>query len=136
MKDKTTNCTNLHEGEILYKELCYEIVGAAMEVHAYLGPGFLEAVYNEALGIELDKRNISYEKEKELRIDYKGIILEKNYKADLVVDEKILVELKTVSRLTNVEYAQVINYLKCTGLRLGLLINFHAPSLEWKRLAV
>ena len=68
MKNETTNFTNSHE--ILYKELCYEIVGAAMEVHSYLGPGFLEAVYHEALCIELDLKGVSYEKEKELRINY------------------------------------------------------------------
>ena len=124
------------ETDILYKKLSYDVVGAAMEVHKELGGGFLEAVYHEALCKELKQKNIPFESEKELRIIYKNELLEKTYKADIVVDNKIILELKAISAITNVEEAQILNYLKCTGLRLGLLLNFRGPSLEWKRLVL
>ncbi|MEW6201448.1 MAG: GxxExxY protein [bacterium] len=120
--------------DLIYKELCYGVVGAALEVHKNLGNGFLEAVYQEALSIELEAKNIPYEREKELKVKYKDRTLEKSYKADFVIDRKIIVETKTISKVTGVEEAKMINYLKCTGLRLGLIINFGAVSLEWKRI--
>lgn len=116
----------------LYKELSYAIVGAAMEVHRVLGPGFLEAVYEEALCIEFSTRDIPFARQKRLHVSYKGQIVG-DYVADLVVDEKIIVELKAVKALTNVHEAQLINYLKATDVRVGLLINFGAASLEHER---
>ena len=103
-----------------------------MEVHSVLGSGFLEAVYETALGVEFGARDIPYERQKRLRVSYKGQIVG-DYVADFVVDDKIIVELKAVKKLTKVHEAQLINYLKATDIRVGLLINFGAPSLEHKR---
>ena len=111
----------------------YAIIGAAMEVHRELGCGFLEAGYQEATPIELQDRGILHEREAELPISYKGKRLACEYRADFVCFESVIVELKAVSELTGVHEAQVINYLKATGLEVGLLINFGAESLEYKR---
>ena len=104
-----------------------------MGVHKELGAGFLEAVYQEAMEMECRKRDIPFDAQKLLPIYYKGQKLQKEYIADLVCFDQIIVELKAVERLTNIEEAQLHNYLKATGLRLGLLINFAAPSLDWRR---
>jgi len=123
--------------ELLYKEEVYQIIGAAVEVHKELGHGFLEAVYQEALQIELDMRGIQFESQKPLRISYKGRILEKEYFADLVCFGKIIIELKAVQQLSDIESAQLLNYLKATGLEVGLLINFGSRGkLEWKRMVL
>jgi len=105
-----------------------------MEVHNVLGPGFLEPVYQEALEIELADRGIPFVAQKELRIFYKGRRLEKTYVADVLAFEKIIVEIKALDRLTTREEAQLLNYLKTTGLAVGVLINFGADKLEWKRM--
>ena len=105
-----------------------------MEVHKVLGPGFLEAVYEEALCIELNKRGLRYKRQKKLKIPYKGVFLRQKYRADLVVEDKIIVDNKATSGLTEIDQAQIINYLKVTGLTLGLIINFGKMSLEWKRM--
>ena len=120
--------------DLIYKEEAYKIIGAAMEVHRELGPGFLEAVYQEALELEFQKQNIPYEREKLLNIYYKGIKLKKHYSADFVCYDKIVVELKALSELNNDNAAQILNYLKTSELKLGLLLNFGAKSLQYKRL--
>ncbi len=120
--------------ELMFKEEVFAIVGAAIEVHRELGPGFLEAVYQEALEIELRECDIPFEAQKPLRISYKGKILNKEYCADLVFYGQIIVELKAMDRLSGHEDAQVLNYLKATGLKVGVLINFGSHGkLEWKR---
>jgi GxxExxY protein len=119
---------------LLYKEEVFQIVGATMEVHNQLGPGFLEAVYQEALDIELAARNIPFLAQQEIPIRYKGNLLAKKYIADFTAFEKIIIEIKSVHELSSVDSAQVINYLKASGYELGLLINFGATSLEWQRL--
>jgi GxxExxY protein len=119
---------------LLYKDEVYAIVGAAMEVHRVLGCGFLEPVYQEALEIEFSNLGIYYQPQKELQIHYKNCPLKKIYLADFVVFDKIIVEIKALSRLSSLEEAQLINYLKATGFEMGLLINFGAESLEWKRM--
>jgi len=120
--------------ELLLKDEVFAIVGAAIEVHRELGPGFLEAVYQEALAIELRERGIQFEAQKPLRISYKGKTLNKEYFADLVCCGQIIVELKALDRLTGNEEAQILNYLKATGLRVGVIINFGSHGkLEWKR---
>ncbi|HTP08144.1 MAG TPA: GxxExxY protein [Anaerolineae bacterium] len=120
---------------LLFKDEAYAIYGAAIEVHKELGPGFLEAVYQEALEIELQSRDIPFESQKPLPIRYKGRLLKKEYVADLVCYGKIIVELKSIKELSEKEEAQTLNYLKATGLRLGLLINFGSHGqLERKRL--
>lgn len=118
---------------ILYKEEVYKIVGAAIEVHNTLGPSFLEAVYQEAMEIELAERGIPFEAQKPLKINYKGHILKKEYAPDLLFNEKIVGDIKALERLSGKEEAQIINYLKATKMRVGLLLNFGAPSLKWKR---
>jgi GxxExxY protein len=112
----------------------HAIIGAAMEVHRQLGPGFLEAVYQEAMAIELADRAISFVREAELPVFYKGRRLNCSYRADFVCYESVIVELKSLQALTGVETAQVLNYLKATRLERGLLLNFGCPSLEFKRL--
>ena len=120
--------------DLILKDEVYAIVGAAIEVHRELGPGFLEPVYQEAMEIELKSRNIPFESQKRLLICYKGHQLQKEYAADLVCYEQIIVELKALDRLSGKEEAQLLNYLKATGLRVGLLINFGSTGrLEWKR---
>ena len=121
--------------ELLYKDEVFAIVGAAIEVHKELGPGFLEAVYQEAMELEERQRQIPFESNKRLRIAYKNSWLQKPYEADQVCYEKIILEFKALDRLTGREESQVLNYLKASKLRLGLLINFgSAGKLEWKRL--
>ncbi|MFH0793043.1 MAG: GxxExxY protein [bacterium] len=120
--------------DVIYKTEVYEIVGAAIEVHKELGPGFLEAVYQEAMTMELLARSIPFEQQKPLKIFYKGHPLLKEYIADFVCYEKIIVELKALDKLSGNEEAQVLNYLKATGLRVALLINFGSiGKLEWRR---
>ena len=119
---------------ILYKEESYKIVGAAFKVYNWLGPGFLEAVYQEALEIEFQRQGIPYEREKELKIQYDGIELKQTYKADFVCLGKIIVELKAVSALEDAHRSQVYNYLHATNYKLGLLLNFGCPDeLEYER---
>jgi len=124
----------LSSERLFYKEESYNIIGACMEVHRELGPGFLEAVYHEALIIEFLERNIPFEHEKELTIQYKSKILNKKYYADFVCYDKIIVEIKALSKLISEHQAQVLNYLKATDLKLGLLVNFGEISLNYKRL--
>ena len=119
---------------IVYKQESYDIVGAAMYVYNKLGHGFLESVYQEALEIEFNRRNIPYEREKELQIVYDGVLLKQIYRADFLCYGKIIVELKVVSELDDSHKAQIYNYLHATGCRLGLLINFgSSDGLEYER---
>lgn len=123
--------------DLLYKDEVYAIIGAAMEVHTILGTGFAEAVYDEPLRIEFASRSIPFEAQKRLTLQYKGITLQKTYIPDFVCYEKIVVEIKALDKLTVRETAQLLNYLKATGLKLGLLINFGSTGkLEWKRVIV
>ena len=112
----------------------YAIIGAAMAVHRQLGHGFLEAVYQEALAIELNKQNVPFEREIALPITYAGVTLQTHYRADFICFDSIIVELKALGRLTNNEKSQVINYLKATNLHKGLLLNFGTASLEHQRI--
>jgi len=108
-----------------------------MDVYFTMGTGFLEPIYQEALAIELGRRRIPFEREKPLDIFYKETKLEKKYIADFICFGQIILELKVVPRLTNIEFAQLINYLKITRLRVGVLANFGSrPKLEWKRMVI
>lgn len=119
--------------ELVYKAEVYKIIGVAMEVHNELGCGFLEAVYQEAFEIELTNQKIPYFREEEIDIFYKENKLNKKYRADFICFDKIIVELKALSQLTSEHEAQILNYLKSTNLKVGLLINFGAKSLQYKR---
>jgi GxxExxY protein len=120
--------------ELIYKEEAYEIVGICMEVYNELGPGLLEIIYKDAIEWETDSRFIQYEREKEYPVYYKGHLLRRKFNADFVVYDKIVLEVKAKESLTNEDIAQTINYLKLSGCKLGLLINFGRSKLEVKRL--
>ncbi len=118
--------------ELLYKELTFAIIGAAMEVHRVLGHGFLEAVYQRALAHEFRLHKIPFEEQVRLSVIYKEVIMGE-YIADFIVEDKIIIEIKSVSRLNASHQAQAITYLAATGHKLTLLLNFGAGSLEQRR---
>ena len=118
--------------KLLHKELSFRIVGAAMEVHRVLGPGFLESVYEQALAHEFELKGIPFQRQALLAVRYKAIIAGE-FRADFLVDGNVVVELKAIKGLTEINEAQLLNYLKGTGYRVGLLLNFGTPSLEHKR---
>jgi len=121
--------------KIVFKEESYKIVGACFEVYKDKGPGFLEAVYQECLEIEFGLQHIPFVAQGELGLSYKGRRLRQTYQPDFVCFGKIILEIKAVSALADEHRAQVHNYLKATGHRLGLLVNFsHYPQLEYERI--
>ena len=123
--------------KILYKDEVFAIQGAVFEVYREMGCGFLEPVYQKCLEKELKARGIRFEPQKELRLSYKGEILNLTYKPDLVCYGKIIVELKALKDIDDVHRAQVFNYLKATSLRLGLLVNFgHYPKATVERVII
>jgi GxxExxY protein len=119
---------------LLYSEITGPVIGAAKEVHKIMGSGFLESVYEEAFAIELDLRNISYKRQHSIDVFYKEK-LAKHFVCDFIIENVVLVELKALSQLIDIEKAQILNYLKATKLPVGLLLNFGAKSLEYKRFA-
>lgn len=123
--------------EIIYKDEAYAIQGACFEVYKTLGSGFLEAVYQEALAQEFRIQNIPFAEQCELKLQYKNIPLHQTYKPDFICFDKIIVEIKAVSALAPEHEAQLLNYLKITNMRFGLLVNFgHYPKVEIKRFAL
>jgi GxxExxY protein len=115
-----------------FEELSSRIIGAVIEVHRELGPGFLEAIYEEALKVELSEQSMRYDSQKEIKIEYLGVEIGV-HRLDLLVEKKIIVELKAVKELTDIHFAQLRSYLKAAGLRVGLLLNFAKPTLEIRR---
>ena len=123
------------DDNILYKEISYEIVAAAIDVWKNLGYGFLEKVYENALMIELRKRKIRCEQQKPIRVHYDGEIIG-DFFGDIVVNEEIILELKSGKGIDDAHIAQVLHYLKATGLRLGLILNFGPGGLVFKRVVL
>lgn len=118
--------------ELLHKELTFAVIGAAMEVHGILGPGFLEAVYQAALERELTLRCIPFDKQVRLPVSYKDVLIGE-YVADLIIDGKLIVEIKAVSNFNSQHQAQAMHYLAATDYHLALLLNFGNGSLEHRR---
>ncbi len=119
--------------KLLFENLTYKIIGCAIEVHKYLGPGFLESVYEDALCYEFTNEYLPFERQVFLDVKYRDVVFEKRFKADILVDNSVIVELKAQKCLTDVDEAQLLNYLKVTGLRVGLLFNFGGTKLEKMR---
>ena len=120
--------------ELILKDEVYVVVGAAIEVHRVMGPGFLEPVYQEAMEIESKTRQLSFKSQPVLQIRYKEHTLKKEYIPDFIFYDQIIVEIKALDRLSGKEESQILNYLKATGHKVGVLINFGShPKLEWKR---
>ena len=111
----------------------YAIIGAAMEVHRELHQGFLEAVYQDALAVEFELRNVPFQREVQLPVFYKQRALPSTYQADFICFDQVVVELKAISTLHPAHEAQLIHYLRATGHSVGLLINFGSESLEYRR---
>lgn len=124
----------MEDNGLLFKNESFSIIGAALEVHKALGCGFIEVVYQEALEEEFIKRNIPFEREKELTINYKGKQLSKTFRADFICYNKIILELKAVSQFTDDHYAQIYSYLKASNMPLGILINFGKANLDYYRI--
>jgi GxxExxY protein len=122
----------LAESDLLYTEMTHAIIGAAMETHKILGAGFLESVYEESLAYEFELNEIKFQRQEPIDVVYKNKVV-KQFICDFIVENKILVEIKAVKKMSEIEYAQIINYLKATGIKVGLLINFGSASLEYKR---
>ena len=122
--------------ELLYKDETFKIIGFCMEVHRELGKGHNEAIYKDALEIEFARHAIGFAREKEYRIEYKGVLLPHKYFAGFVVLEKVLLEAKAIERLTDSHIKQVLNYLAASKLKVGLLVNFGEDSLAWKRVVL
>ena len=107
-----------------------EVIGAAIEVHKHLGPGLLESAYEECLCHELSLRKITYERQKPLPINYKQVRLDCGYRLDVVVEGKVILELKSCERIEDIHKAQLLTYLKLSGLQLGLILNFNVPIMK------
>jgi len=119
--------------DIIFEELSFQVMSAVFEVHNVLGSGFLEKVYENALVKEFGLRGIKVETQKEINVSYKGDNIGRYY-ADILVDGKVIIELKAVDKLSRLNEAQLLNYLKATGIKLGYLINMGSKSVEYKRL--
>jgi GxxExxY protein len=124
------------DADLFFKEECYKIIGACMKVHRELGSGFLEPVYHEALVVEFNKQGIPFESEKVFKIIYSGVELKSTYVADFVCYDKIVLEIKATSSLSDAHVSQLLNYLNASKMRVGLLVNFGEASLRYKRCAL
>lgn len=122
--------------EIIYKEESFKIIGLCMEAHNNLGKGFLEIVYKDALEYEFNKNNLPYEREKEYAVNYKDIVLPHKFFADFVIFDKIILEVKGMAGIADEHIAQTLNYLKVSGCKLGLIVNFGELSLHYKRVVL
>jgi GxxExxY protein len=125
--------TRKHEEKIAFDELSNKIINLAIRVHKKLGPGFMESIYENALRVDLRKENIKFEQQKGIKVYYEGEEVG-IHRIDLIIEDKIIVELKTVKEFEDIHIAQVISYLKATGLKIGLLLNFAKYTLKIKRI--
>ena len=130
--DSDTRVLAAKTGGYRFEVLSRKIIGAAIEVHRELGPGFLEHIYEEALKIEFSEHDLNFESQKEIKIKYLGTEVG-SHRLDLLVENKIIIELKAVKEFNDIHFAQLRSYLKATGLKVGLLLNFAKPTLEIKR---
>ena len=126
---------NTNNKDIVYKEISYKIVGLAMEVHSKLGFGFLEKVYENALMILFEKNEVPAKQQAPVKVYFEGRIVG-DYYADILVDDKIILELKSVDKIIDTHRAQVLNYLRATGLRLAIILNFGRSSFEYERFII
>ena len=115
-----------------FEELSNRVIGAAIQVHKELGPGFLESIYEQALKVELSESGLRFDSQKEIKVEYSGVEVGV-HRLDLVVEEEIIVELKAVKELADIHFAQLRSYLKDTDMNVGLLLNFSKPTLEVRR---
>ena len=131
----STNYSESRENmaEIIFKEESYKFIGICMEVHRNLGMGFKEAVYKDALEVELANQSIPFVREKRYEIAYKGVVLRHKYYADFIVYNSIILEIKSASLIIDKFVAQTINYLKASGIKLGIIANFGQRSFQYKR---
>lgn len=120
--------------ELLFKEECYRIIGLCMKIHSMLGQGFKEIIYKEALEVELKRENIPYEREKSFKVLYDGVILNRRFDVDFMVFDSIVLEIKAASIIHYENFRQTLNYLKASQIKLGILINFGASRLEFRRI--
>lgn len=122
--------------ELLFKEEVFKLVGFCMEIHRELGKGHDEVIYKDAFVVELQQAGIPFSRESKYQVSYKGVVLPHHYRADFAVWNKILFEAKAAEALTDAHVKQVLNYLAASKLELGLLVNFGADSLEWRRVVL
>ena len=115
---------------LIEEELTKEIIGAAIEVHRYWGPGLVESIYEKSLAVELEKRSIPFQRQLKLELNYKGVVLDEEFRLDLIIGDKVVVELKVVRELAPIFDAQLLTYMRLTKCRVGLLMNFNVPVLK------
>jgi GxxExxY protein len=118
------------EEKLIEEELTQKIIGAAIEVHRYWGPGLIESIYEKSLAEELRRRAIPFKRQLKLELNYKGVVLDEEFRLDLIIGEKVVVELKVVKELAPIFEAQLLTYMKLTECRVGLLMNFNVPVLK------
>jgi GxxExxY protein len=115
---------------LIEEELTKKIIGAAIEVHRYWGPGLVESIYEKSLAVELEKRAIPFKRQLKLELNYQGVMLDENFRLDLIIGDKVVVELKVVKELAPIFDAQLLTYMRLTQCRVGLLMNFNVPVLK------
>ena len=115
---------------LIEEDLTEKIIGAAIEVHRYWGPGLVESIYEKSLAIEFERRDIPFKRQLELNLSYKGVSLGEDFRLDLIADNKVVIELKVVKELAPIHEAQLLTYIKLTNCKIGLLLNFNVPTLK------
>ena len=127
---KNQRCYLIMNGSLIEEELTKHIIGAAIEVHRYWGPGLVESIYENSLAVELEKRAIPFKRQLKLELNYKGVVLDEDFRLDLIIGDKVVVELKGVRELAAIFDAQLLTYMRLTKCRVGLLMDFNVPVLK------